>query len=365
MLSFNQIVQVNVTLESLATTRFKFDVGLILGSSSVIPAATRVSSYDGLSSMTAAGFMDDMPEFKAAEKYFGQDPAPEKVYIGCIDTEEDPAEALAACLEKTNAFYGVYACGLTTAQVSPLATYVGPIEGLMLFYDNNDTYAAASAGSGVFATLKTADRWRAIGLWNTTQYSGAAMMGVCCGMANAYRNAAWALCYKELQDVTPSSGVTAEQVNTLKGLNANVFVTRDDYNLVENGAVANGMRYDEVMSIDRISIDLRKACADLIVKTKTKLPQNDATTTAFINACSAVCKKYKDMGVIDSGVWHGQKVATLEPGSVLTDGFAIMADSYSSQSSEDRLAKKAVPLYVPILLSGSVESIVIQVAVQL
>jgi hypothetical protein len=348
----------------LVQNQYRFDVGLILGSSSAITAADRIKGYESTDEMLAASFTETMPEYLAAMKYFAQTPSPKKVMIGRIDTEETPVQALTACKAKSSDFYPVYACGAAEAAIAALSAYIKTTGGMVLVYENSAVIDTASGEEGVFATLKATNTDRALGVWNGTTYAGAALMGLACGLANKYRDKAWQLCYKQLQGIDPSS-IEQPQVTALKGVNANVYVARGPKNLVEVGAVASGKRYDEVVSIDRIASDLQQASFDLITGSETKLPQDDSTTVKFFSAFSAALKKHVDSSVLGQGIWRGEKFRTLETGTALPDGFLLMADSYSRQSNEDRLAKMAVPMYAVVHLSGAVESAVIELAAQL
>lgn len=365
MLSTNQVVQVNVTTAALALPRYRFDVGLILGTSAVLEAAERIKGYDSLAAMVADGFTVSMPEHIAAAAYFAQDPPPKKVMIGLIDGEETPVQALGACRALSEEFYPVYVCSGTDDLNTALAAAIKTAGGNALIYNSSTAIATAIVASGIFFVLNAAENNRALGIWSEEAYAGAALMGLACGLANKYRDSAWALCYKQLQEIDPSASITEAQVTSLKGVNANVFLTRGPRNMFENGSMAGGQRYDETMVIDRITDDLRQACFELITGTPTKLPQNDSTTALLINACSSVCRRYYEYGILGPGIWRGAPVRNLDTGTAMPDGYVIMSDSYSSQSDVDRLAKKAVPMYVVVHLSGAVESVLIEMAVQL
>jgi hypothetical protein len=71
------------------------------------------------------------------------------------------------------------------------------------------------------------------------------------------------------------------------------------------------------------------------------------------------------MGVLASGTWKGRDAGPLRSGDVLDNGFALWADSYDTQSDEDRAAHKAMPIHAALILAGSLESVVIAVNVQI
>jgi hypothetical protein len=87
--SLDDVVDITITVGSVAAARATFNQGLILGSSTVIPSVAgtnpRVRKYTSLSAMLTDGFTTSSPEYIAAEVYFAQNPAPNAVYIGRQD----------------------------------------------------------------------------------------------------------------------------------------------------------------------------------------------------------------------------------------------------------------------------------------
>jgi len=71
-LTLNDIVQVVVSVSPAATVRPGYNLGLIIGDSTVISTADRVKLYTGLEAMIEDGFAIDDPEYLAASLYFSQ-----------------------------------------------------------------------------------------------------------------------------------------------------------------------------------------------------------------------------------------------------------------------------------------------------
>ena len=135
--------------------------------------------------------------------------------------------------------------------------------------------------------------------------------------------------------------------------------------LLENGSVASGGRYDEVLYVDKIAEDLQNAAVSLLAENPDKLPQTDDSTAQFINRFSGILMGYTDRGVLASSLWRGSDVGPVRNGEILENGFALWADSYDDQSDADRAAHKAVPIQVALTLAGSIESIFITMNVQI
>lgn len=364
MLTIDPIVHITLNVDSAATIASVYDVGLILGSSGVITSEDRVQRFTSLLEMSEGGFAESSKEYQAAKKYFGVSPAPAAVMVGMIDEGETPIQALAACLERTSAFYGVYVCEATAQQILDLDAYLTTLNRCVLFYAATGTVTAATADSAPLATLCKRQSRRALGLYADGEDSAAAVMGVAMGLARVHTADAFALCYKALASIQPMDMAKAD-VDAIEKLNGNVYITRGySHHLLEHGATASGLRYDEVLYLDMIYGDIQDACLDLITRSATKLPQNDQTSALFINALTTVLMAYANRGVIATGSWDHEAIGSIQQGDVIENGFAILIDSYTEQTAADREARKAMPITILLCLSGGVESVAITLNVK-
>ena len=364
MLTLDPIVTVNINVASPLTSASVFDVGLILGPSDVISASDRVASVSSPADLLTLGFTPSSAEYLAAQKYFGVSPAPASLLVGRVNTGETPVEALTAVLEKTRAFYGVYVCTLTDENALAMAAALDALDRFCLFYGVTGTVTSVTASSALLSAMKATGTHRTLGTYLTSANEAAAVMGLAMGLARAHAADSFALCYKTAASLTPVT-MTQAEVNAVKALNGNVHITRGlSRNMLENGAVASGLRYDEVLYLDQIASGLQEACLRVITDRTDRLPQSDTATTVFFNAITAVLAPYASRAILSTTTWHGTPSGPISPGDTIENGFALWADSYDDQSPADRAAHKAVPLHILLCLTGSVESIVLTVNVQ-
>ena len=421
MLTMDPVVKVNVSVELTTTVQSVFDVGAIVGPSSVIDATTRFKSYASLAEMVDDGYTATAPEYVAAQKYFGVSPAPASVVIVHYDTDPDaepydasadyavgdycthdtkiwqcntpitggeawnaehwdevtpttdtPAIALADAVEKGAEFYGVYYAPKASADNATIKTNTIGIDGWLnsrdsgvQFYGVTGTASEITAVDGLMASFKSGASKRAVGMACTSDISDAAgLMGVAMGMARTHTSSAFALCYKSIATATANI-FTEANVVTIKGSNGNVYVSRTKNRAsIENGTTASGLRYDEVLYLDMIAADLQVACFNLIANSDVKLPQNESTTTLFKNVVARVLEGYYGRGVLATAAWRGLPIVTVQTGDTIEHGYYMWADLYDNQTAEDRVAHKAMPMTILLCLSGSVESIVLNLQVQ-
>lgn len=101
-LPISDIVNIVVNISPQAPLQPTFNMGLIVGSSAVIPSYTgtnpRIRQYSSLAQILADGFNTSSPEYLAAQIYFSQSPKPQFVFIGRQDLT-----AISACVVNPSA----------------------------------------------------------------------------------------------------------------------------------------------------------------------------------------------------------------------------------------------------------------------
>ncbi len=371
MLSIDTIARVVVNASRSAAVPSSFDTGLMLIKDANYSAAKRLKAYnsaaEAAAGLIADGFSASTEAYKAAIKYFAQSPAPGKLLVSCYPSSETPAQALAAVLDVTSDFYGVcLGAQETDANILALDLAVSAQEKpCVLFLPLTGTPASVAAENSLLDTLFSRSSKRAVATYAAALSDAAAVMGCAMGLQLASGASSFALCYKTLQGVTPSE-LTQTQIDAIQAKNGNVFVTRSySFHLLEKGTTPSGYRYDEVLYMDMIAADLQAAAVSLLADNTGKMPQTDDSTAMFVNRFSGILAGYTDRRVLASAAWRGPAVGSLQPGDVVENGFQLWADSYDTQSEADRQAHKAMPIQVALTLAGSLESVVINVNVQL
>ena len=371
MLSINTIARVAVNTVRSAASPAVFDTGLLLVKDASYAASRRINTYDSAEAaaagIVALGFAATSEPYKAAQKYFAASPAPSRLLVSCFPTTETESEALDAVLDITAGFYGVFVPdSLTKEKALAMAEHIEALgKPAILFVPVTGTAAAAVASGSLLEALYEAQYKRTVPFYCAAIADAAGLMGTAMGLELSHKASAFSLCYKTIYGVMPSD-LTQAQVDAIKALNGNVYVTRGtNHMLLENGTVSSGLRYDEVLYTDRIADDLQNIAVSLLADNPDRLPQTDDSTELFANRFAAALMNYTDRGVLATGIWRGNDIGPIAGGDMIENGFQLWADSYDNQSDADRAAHKAVPVYVALLLAGSVESIVITVNVQI
>lgn len=363
--SLSDIVQVTVQVSPLSVSNSGFNLGLIVGQSTVISAADRVKLYSSTAEMTDGGWAGTEPEYKAATIYFSQNPRPSKVLIGRWDAaaSETAVEAVTACRAANTDWYAAYVCGAVTADVLAVAGYIESASPLSVyFYDTKDADVLAGTAGNVMDQLKLAKRHRTFGQYSTSDFAAVSAMGYAMGANTGLANSAYTLAYKSEPGITPEV-LTTQQATTIKGYNGNIYTNYGGkYDLLVQGTMADGVSFDEVLNLDVLTNEIQTSVLNALTSAP-KIPQTEDGVNLLVSAITAPCAAARTRGAIAPGIWTAAPVLGLQTGDTLSTGYMVLADSLANQSQADRDARKSPPIYVAVKLAGSIEHVVIGVIV--
>ena len=395
MLTMDPVVSINVDISSGSQLSRDFDVGAIITSSSgSVNPLTKTSRYAEYSSaadvLTGVGdlypaYANGSAVYAAAEKYFGVSPSPAKLVVIYYDaaSEETPATAMLDAIEKGADFYGVVWLNPDYADTEhesdfyttalAIASVLDSLKKGMFFYGIVGNLSTVLDANKFPQKFFTSGIKRALGVASNATYStvtggenndAAAVMGTAMGLARTHTDRAFALCYKPCASAIAATYGQAE-INNIKEINGNVVVSRARNRAgIENGATASGLRFDEVFFVDRIVYELQNSIYAMIADNPDKLPQTDSTTQLFKAEIFRILERYYAAGVLATAPWRGRPIGTIDTGDILEHGYTAFADSFDNQSDSDRAQHKAMPITILACLSGSVESIVINLSVR-
>lgn len=380
-LDLRPIVKVDINLSAKAAARKGFNAALILGDSTVIDTTTRLKMYTSADALLDDGFANTSDEYVAAQLYFSQSPQPDKLYVGVVDTanSEDMVTAATACRQANSEWYELIPLGASDAEVEALALWVESANPrtVMMYtthtsdvlqptYDENDPPEQIQ---DVFMQLKAANYRRSWGVYNSgTADSAAAWAGKVNGLNSGTAGSMFTLAYKSVAGIT-TDALTEAQVQYVAGSrnttgnNGNVYVTRaEDYDLLQQGYMADGTSFDEVLGLDMLENDIQLNVMDLLAQSR-KVPQTAAGVASIINVINQACDKHVRMGFIAPGQWNGAQCLELMTGDYLDAGYLVQSDDLDSQPQADRDKRICPTIYVCVKLAGAIEFVVIEVNV--
>jgi hypothetical protein len=364
ILSLNQVVNVSINVAPVTAIIANFNIGLIVGDSTIISEVIRVKKYAGLLEMIADGWLGTEPEYKAALLYFSAKPAPAKVIIGRKGLTDTALQAVTACRIASTEWYICTVCEATKADILAVAAFIeAVVPTSVYFYTTKDADILTNTAGNVFLTLKGLKYRKTMGQYSNTDDAVVSIMGYAMGANTGLVGSAYTLAYKPENGVAVEVALTDAQCGTIEDSNGNIYISRGvQYSIFESGVMADGTPADEVINLDILANSIQQSVMNLLV-TIAKVPQTEDGISMILNAIVTPCKAARDIGFVAPGVWKAAPLFNLDTGDTLSTGYAIMASSIREQSVEDRAARKAPPIYVALKLAGAVEHVVINVQV--
>ncbi|MGO4496421.1 DUF3383 family protein [Paenibacillus sp. 2RAB27] len=364
--SISSIVNVSVIVSPLSTVNGTFNLGLIIGKSTLITPLVRVKTYTSPDAMISDGWAGTEPEYLAAQIYFSANPRPNSVAIGRWDGtgSETAAQAITACRAINSDWYACFVVGAVKTDIVAAATAVESMTPLSTyFYNTADSEVTAGTTNNVMDTLKKAKRHRSFGQFSNDPYAAAATLGYAMGANTGLANSAYSLAYKSLPGVNPELSLTPTQVDTILGYSGNVYTNYGaTYNLLVQGTMADGIPFDEVLNIDVLTSNIQRSVMNALT-TAPKIPQTEDGVSQLVGAITTPCNDARTRGILAPGTWKGATIGGLKTGDTLSAGFLILADTLANQSQADRDARKSPPIYVAVKMAGAIEHVVIGIIV--
>jgi hypothetical protein len=298
------------------------------------------------------------------------------------------ASALQAAIQ---ALGGIYAAVTVAYQASPTACYIvtsatkGPLSSVRIAIGAaNDVAAALMLTTGTGSTATDGVGSVALALMNAsymrtlTQYSAqtpnavVGAMGYAMGSNTGTANSSFVLADKVITEVTPEPLTEAQAaifvgINGVGGDNVNFVANYNNtYTVFENGKMANGMWFDEILGLDQLVSQIVTAVMNLKTDNQ-KIPYTEGGMTSLRNAIKVPLNGAVTTGFLAPGTWNGPPLTvgntTLNTGDTLSEGYLVLSAPISSQSSGNRSARISPPIYVLSSLAGAIQGIVIAVQV--
>jgi hypothetical protein len=285
---------------------------------------------------------------------------------------ETATEALMACRGANSEWYAAYYIGAEKEDIKAMAAYVEAVEtSTLLIYDTYDTDARAGADGNIFDTLKGLNYNRSMGLYISTPYAGAAVLGRAMGLNTGLANSAFIMDFKNLVGVTAENHVIAGQgpisendISKIISDNGNVYVRRGGfYDWFMDGRMASGRWFDQMVNIDMLTNAIQLNVADLFNSTP-KVPFSDQGATQIMHACARACDEAVARGYLTAGTWKGtQAVLNLQPDDPMPRGYVIQSTKAVDISTANRSERKWQSIYVACHEANGIQGVLIGVYV--
>lgn len=359
-------VDITVDLSPKALPRNGFNIGMIMGKTTVISTTDRIKAYSSTDEMLQDGFAVTDNLYKAAVAYYNQDDnlgaSLSQVYIGAVGADEDYATALADCRAKSSEWYGfTTADSITDANLEKIADAVESMDATLFFLTSTTDEVKNGTEGNLFQTLKSKSYRRTIPTSHTDFLASCYLLGYAMGANTGLINSAYTLKFKQLVGLLPTDELTTTQVNNIEGNNGNIYITRARAQY-EQGTCCDGTWADEMINLDKLVNDCQLNIYDLLYSLP-KEPQTEAGQSDIAGVIGQACAQALRVGFLATGKWRRASILDLSKGDVVPNGYLIQWEPVDDQSDADRDARKAQPFYVCLTLAGAIHSVVVKIMV--
>lgn len=286
---------------------------------------------------------------------------------------EAGVQAVTACRTLDTSWY---VCMLTDASDTDnlaIAAYIqSAAPASAYFYSTADAGVFTAAPNNVMAQLNALKYKRTLGLGNTTQsglfpnnvYAAACAMGLAMGLNTGLANSNFTLKFKTMVGIA-AEPLTFTQIQNVENVGGNLVINYQNgsYTFLEQGTMADGSFFDELIGIDQLTSDLQFSIMNVLVSLPS-VPLTNAGEGLLIAAAEAACERARVRGFIGPGTWEANGILNLNTGDALPSGYYVQAQSFTLQSQGDRQARKAMPMYIAFIEAESAHSVSIGIAVQ-
>ena len=287
---------------------------------------------------------------------------------------ETALQAVEACalLNNNQQWYGVMVCEATDDDHIAIGAYSSANWETLLYLGSTSTVAVVNGTPGNVALTMQAVLDKAFLIYSTTQggafpnniYAAAAVLGLFCGLNTGLAGSAFTLNLKQLVGIAAEQ-LTQNQYDTLNNQFVNSCADFGPYNnQLSRSYLSSGDWFDQIlfraMLVNQIQVNLMNLLTEV-----PKVPQTNQGEHQLIAQVDAACANMVSIGYIAPGVWQGPPILALATGDTMPAGFLNQAQPYAQQSAGDRAARKAMPIYCTILEAGAVQSVAVQVNVEL
>jgi len=346
--NLDKIVTVAIDIASPLVDSTSFDNLLIIG-----PAPQKeghntptVGVYASLTEVTDTGYIaigdSADPVGVAARIAFSQSPAPTKIYIATIESE-DVADVLTKALG-TSGWYVICPAGVDDSELAKIIQWTESQEKVCCYTELNaapDQKTIYYRSFGIFGKV-TADQ-------DETDVPA----------ANKCINVAWAAkclnyhagqetwAFKTLAGITPSA-LTSTEITALEDKNVSYFMTTASKNITYGGKVLAGEWIDIIRFRDWLKNDMQVRVANLFI-VNSKVPYTDKGIGLVENQMIASLKDGANYGGISPDEYD-------ENGSVIP-GFKTSVPSSASLTDSQKASRKLTNCTFAARLAGAIHAV--------
>lgn len=288
----------------------------------------------------------------------GFDAAHNPTSVGGSAASTSPLPSVVAALNYSADWYGLVIAdpAMTDQDHMDVSALIGSASDSRVYGVSTSAAAVLESTSttDIASRIKAAGYGRTFTQYSQVNYAAASAFGRAFTVNFLGNNTTITLKFKQEPGITAEM-ITAQQADTLKAKNCNVFVRyANDTAIIQEGVMANGDFFDERHGLDWLQNYVQNNLWNLLYTSTTKIPQTEAGITRLVTNVEQSMDQAVNNGLAAPGVWTGGPIGQVSPGDTLTKGYYVYANPLDAQAQADREARKAPVIQVALKLAGAV-----------
>ena len=275
--------------------------------------------------------------------------------------KETTVKALTLLQNETQNFYGIYfAKALTDGELDTAHSWVASsTSSKVLAYTAIREDQIEWDNASIIKKLFDKNSGRLMVQYNNTgdAHAGAALLAE--AISTNWNGASTAKTVKFKQQTLTRSDdrITLTEAAKCRRLGVNFYTDYDSVPMLAEGVMLGGRFIDEVTGLDAFVDACQKQAFATLQGAATKIPQTDRGQERIIAGLKVVGNEFNRNGFLGGGLWGGADIGDLAYGDRLDEGYYFYSDSYDTQTTPDREARKGMPVNTAIKLAGAIHSL--------
>lgn len=327
-------------------------VSWVAGSSQFVITSTTTGAASAIGIPTAAGTGTDLAPL------LGIDSAHNPTVVNGQAASSSVLPSVTTALNYSADWYGLVIAdtAMTDQNHIDVSALIGSASDSRVYGVTTSASAVLDATSttDIAYKLKAAGYGRTFCQYSQVPYAAASAFGRAFTVNFLGNNTTITLKFKQEPGIAAET-ITAQQADTLKAKNCNVFVRyTNDTAIIQEGVMCNGDFFDERHGLDWLQNYVQNNLWNLLYTSTTKIPQTEAGVTRLVTNIEQSMDQSVNNGLVAPGLWNGGSIGQLAPGDTLTKGYYVYANPLNSQAQADREARKAPVIQVAAKLAGAI-----------
>ena len=347
-MSLQDIVNINITRQTVSVARASFGVVLIVGANAPY-TVDRIRYYSTLAAMASDGYATTDDEYIAAGKVFSQNPRPVRIATGRIDVgDADITATLDAIVNADNGWYGLMEVSHVKADQLLVAAWAEA---------NKKIYFAGSQEAIIISTTDLADTTSLAAVLKAASYARTAVIfteaadtefpeAAAFGKVLPKDPGSYVLKFKTLSGIT-ADNLTDTEIKNATDKYVNIYTEVGGVNIVQNGQVSANEWIDTIIFADWLESRIKESVYGGLVNND-KIPFTDGGIAAIESLVGGPL----ELGQTRGGI---SPFAKDSEGNQI-GGYIVRVPKLEDVPTADKLARNLPDVTFTAWLAGAIQS---------